>query len=106
MSRRLIGSITSVTPSSIRRSAARLRLATYAARPSRRSRQEFALAPGQGGHATLALGPVPRRQVEERLGQAVSLQPRCDLLGGKVVRKQIFDAGETALRRRRETVEK
>src|SRR6185312_12352831 len=67
--------------------------------------REVALAPGQGGKPALALGPVTRRQIEERLGQAVALEPRRDLARREIIGKEILDAAEARFRRRTEAVE-
>ena len=66
---------------------------------------EFRLPAGQACQAPLAIGPVARRHVEQRLGQAVRLQPGGDLGGGKIVGKQELDSLETRLARGFEPVE-
>jgi hypothetical protein len=66
---------------------------------------ELLLAPGQGGEAALAAGPVAGREVEQRLGQAVLAQAAGDRLGRVLVGEQELDAGEARRGRRREPVE-
>ena len=60
---------------------------------------------GQRGKSLFAGIPVAGRQIEQRLGQAVALQPLADLFGRMIVGKQEFDRGEPRFRRRLKTVE-
>ena len=69
-------------------------------------RLELLLPPRHRGQPPLALGPVPRRQVEQRLRQPVCLQPRCDLVRRPLVGKQELHALEAGLGGRLEPVEK
>jgi hypothetical protein len=55
---------------------------------------------GQRGKAFLAGLPIARRQVEQRLRQAVFAQPLADGPCRMVIGKQEFDRGEARLRRR------
>jgi hypothetical protein len=82
-----------------------LRRARVRQRPLERL-HEFVLAPGERGHAPLALGPVARRQIEQRLGQMTPLEPGGDLVGGEIIGKEELDPGEPAIRGGREPVEK
>ncbi len=61
---------------------------------------------GMTGDAAFALAPVARRQIEQRLGQAVRLQPRGDFRRGKFIGAEIFDAAKSGLGRRLEAIEK
>ena len=56
-------------------------------------------AAGQGGQSALALAPVARRQVEQRLGELVLPEFGRDVCGGRLVGKQDLD-GLEAVRRR------
>src|SRR5882672_3556147 len=60
---------------------------------------------GQRGKTLLTRAPIARRQIEQRLGQAIGLQPLADLIGGMVVRKQKLHGSESGLRRGFKTVE-
>ena len=66
---------------------------------------EFVDAVGHDGDAALALAPVAGRQVEQRLGKPVLLQPRRNDLRRVIVRTDIFDRLEAGAGRRVETVE-
>ena len=60
---------------------------------------------GQRRKALFAGFPVARRQVEQRLRQAVAVQPLADRFRRMIVGKQEFHRGETRLRGRLEAVE-
>ena len=66
---------------------------------------QFGEARRQRGKALLAGGPVARRQVEQRLRQAVALEPLADRLGRMLIGKEEFDRGEAGFRRGLEAVE-
>ena len=67
---------------------------------------ELRLAPGQGRHAALALGPVAWRHVEQGLGQPVFFELGGGGFGRMVVGAEIFDRLEPAFGGRRKAVEK
>src|ERR1035437_8605173 len=52
---------------------------------------ELGLAFWQARNATFTGIPIPRRSVEQDLLQAVILQSLCNILGCKVVRKEVFN---------------
>ncbi|MCY1378068.1 hypothetical protein D9M69_656730 [compost metagenome] len=66
---------------------------------------EFAFPSGQGSDAPLAGRPIPGRRIEQRLRQAVFLQPRLEIGGRELVGKQELHAGEDIPRRRLEAVQ-
>ena len=59
----------------------------------------------QRGKAFFAGVPIARRQIEQRLRQAVAFQPLADGLRRMIVGKQEFDGREARFRRRVEAVE-
>ena len=63
------------------------------------------LATGQCGHAAFAARPIARRQVEERLGQAVLLEPLSDFCRHEVIGKEELYAVEARRRCRGKAVE-
>src|SRR5271156_4147410 len=60
---------------------------------------------GQRRKTLFACVPITRRQIEERLRQAITMQPLADLLGRVCVGKQELDRREASLGRRLETIE-
>src|SRR5690606_35233019 len=67
-------------------------------------RLELRFTSGKRGKPALALGPVTRWQIEQRLRQTVGLQPRRDLLRLVLVGEQELDRAEAGLRCRLEAV--
>src|SRR4051812_14851981 len=59
----------------------------------------------QRGKTLLAGVPVTRRQVEQRLRQAVAFEPLAYLFGRMVIGKQKFDGGKSRFRSSFEAVE-
>ena len=66
---------------------------------------ELALAAGQARQAPLAAGPVPRRHVEERLRQAVTLELLSDGVLRMIVGEKELDAGKASSRGPSETLQ-
>ncbi len=60
---------------------------------------------GQRREAFLAGVPIARRQVEQRLRQAIALEPLADGIGRMLIGKQEFDRGKSCVRRRIEAIE-
>ena len=60
---------------------------------------------GQRRKTLFARVPITRRQIKERLRQAVAMQPLADLFGRVSIGKQKLDRGKASLRRRLETIE-
>lgn len=58
---------------------------------------EFRDPVGQAGDATLALGPVAGRQVEQHLGQAVGVELGLDLGRAELIGKQVLDPAEAGI---------
>jgi hypothetical protein len=53
---------------------------------------EFAFAPRQSRHTAIAFGPIPRRQVEQRLRKAIAVELRHNLGRREVIGKEKLDA--------------
>ena len=66
---------------------------------------EFVFAARQRSDAAFARGPVAGRRIEERLRQAVRVEPRLDFAGAEIVGEQKLDRFEAVFRRGGETVE-
>src|SRR6202041_2647913 len=60
---------------------------------------------GQRCEAPIARLPISRRKIEQRLRQAVALEPSGDRIGFKSVGKQVFDSSEPRVGRRPKPIE-